>query len=199
MLAQHLADALERRVARGVTVHLVEVVQVVGVGENERERPSRGTAPCKLVVERARVAKSGHEVAARVIAQPVDELAVAACVKAHERADDRERDEPDPRCRRQGLRRRHGRGEHHGRGVHGRRKHAGHGSTRLVSDEGYEANGHVEEVPDPEAGALHEDERSEDPRVHERRESQDQPTGSCCRRRHALEPWNGYVLRASPT
>ena len=76
------------------------LLEVVDVAEDERERPARRAAARELLVEGARVAEAGEEVAARVVAQALDELAVAARVEADQRADEREGDEADHRRRR---------------------------------------------------------------------------------------------------
>jgi hypothetical protein len=40
VLGQNLADALECGISRCVAMHVIELVQVVGVREYERERPA---------------------------------------------------------------------------------------------------------------------------------------------------------------
>jgi hypothetical protein len=184
VLGQHLADALERRVAGGVAVYLVQLVQVVGVGEHERERAAGGASLAELFVEDARVAEARHEVASGELAQPVDELAVAARVEAHERADDRERHEADCRRRRHRLRRRHSRSEHDGGDVERGREDARERAQDFVADERDEAERDVEEGPEPEARGLHEDEGDEDAGIEERGKRKDQPPGGQGRRRH---------------
>ena len=86
---QHFADALQRSVAGGVSVDVVDLLEVVDVGKNECERRSGRAAAGELLVEGARVAEPGHEIAARVVAKVVDELPVAArvqCRSARRRA-----------------------------------------------------------------------------------------------------------------
>ena len=105
--AERLADAPERGVAGRVAVHVVQLLQAVDVGEDERERLARRAAARELLVEGARVAEAGEEVAGGVVAQAVDELAVPARVEADERADERVGDEADPGRRGERRRRRH--------------------------------------------------------------------------------------------
>jgi hypothetical protein len=65
-----------------VAVDVVDLAEVVEVGEHERERLAGGAALGKPAVEEARVADAGEEVLERTGADFAEELAVPARVPA---------------------------------------------------------------------------------------------------------------------
>ena len=155
----------QQRVPGRMPVAVVRLLQVVEVGEEDREAPTAGAAALERGLERARVEQAGEVVPVGQLPQALDERTVPRRERADERAAGDERDRADRGRRRQHVRRGDPMVEEDAEHVEQRREGARAGPEERPGDERHEHDRQVEEVPDPEPRHLEREVRRRDQRI----------------------------------
>jgi undecaprenyl-phosphate 4-deoxy-4-formamido-L-arabinose transferase len=178
---QRLRDAAQLEVPGGVPVRVVDELEVVHVAEQEQERFPRLTPPGERLVEHAGVEDPGEEVAVGELAQLLDVAAMLAREPSDQHAAGAVGEESHYCRGRHDVACRQPRRDDDCECVEPGRGGTGSEADSSPAGEGEQGNRDVEEVPEPEPGALEHDEAHEHRRVEGDRGDDEQTSLKGCR------------------